>query len=218
MTRDTDYTTKPDEYFSGARADFVTRLPDNPKAAVLEIGCAFGLTGELALRQGKCARYVGVDISEHAANAASGRLTEVLVGNVETMTLPFAPGSFDALILSEVLEHLLEPWSALEKLRPLLRPGAMVMASSPNIAQTRLVMSLLRGRWDLADRGPMDRTHFRWFTPATYREMFEKAGFRVTACYPLVKPSAKARLASAVTGGRIDHLFWRQICIIAERT
>jgi 2-polyprenyl-3-methyl-5-hydroxy-6-metoxy-1,4-benzoquinol methylase len=216
MTTKADYHAKPDAYFEGARADFVARLPDNPEASILEIGCAFGLTGELALARGKCGRYVGVDISEHAAAAASGRLSDVLVGNVETMDLPFAPASLDALIMSEVLEHLIDPWKVLARLRPLLRPGALVMASSPNIAQTRLVLSLLKGRWDLEDRGPMDRTHMRWFTPATYREMFEQAGFRVTESYPLLKPSAKARLANRLAGGRIEHLFWRQICVVAE--
>lgn len=217
MTTEADYRDKPDAYFSGARQDFVARLPDNPSAAILEIGCAFGLTGELALRLGKCNRYVGVDISEHAGEIARTRLSEVLVGNVETMTPPFPEGSFDALFMSEVLEHLIDPWGVLAKLRPLLRPGAMVMASSPNIAQTKLVLSLLKGRWDLVDRGPMDRTHMRWFTPATYREMFEGAGYEVVECHPLVAPSVRARLVSAATGGRLDHLFWRQICVVARR-
>ena len=46
-------------YFQGVRRDYVDALPIAPYAAILEIGCAEGGTGALALESGKCARYVG---------------------------------------------------------------------------------------------------------------------------------------------------------------
>lgn len=211
------YDAKPDAYFAGCRADFVAALPDNPQAAVLEIGCAAGRTGELALTRGKCGRYVGVELSAKVADTARPRLSEVLVGNVEHMDLPFAAASFDALILSEVLEHLVDPWATLERLAPLVRPGGLVLASSPNISHYSVIARLLRGRWDLADRGVMDRTHLRWFTPHLFAEMFERAGFAVEDLSPVTAFAPRTRALLRLSGGRGRHLFMRQISLRGRR-
>lgn len=215
-----DYdATKPDTYFSGARVDWIDRLPKGAGLTALEIGCGHGATGAYALSTGACASYTGVEIAEQAAARARDVLTEVVVGNVEEVVLPFAPESFDVLILSEVLEHLVDPWVVVQRLAPLMRPGARVFASSPNVAHKDIVKQLLRGRWDLADMGAMDRTHLRWFTPATYTEMFETAGFTIEQVGPL-NPHRRfrQRLFSALTGRRYDHLFAYQINLIGRKT
>ena len=142
------YAEKPDAYFSGARADFVRRLPRDPSAAILEIGCGTGATGALALKDGRCGRYVGVELFEGAAAEARKVLTEVVTGNVETAAFDWQPASFDALILSEVLEHLIEPGRVLKEpfaLRAPRRPrhgqfaerrrtGASSANSSPGVS------------------------------------------------------------------------------------
>lgn len=211
------YEEKPPQYFEGQRADMVDLLPDNPNARVLEIGCGYGGTGGLAFQKRKCSEYFGVEISETAAGFARGQLTDVLLGNVETAELPWPEGYFDALILSEVLEHLMDPWSVLRKLAPLLRNRAVVMASSPNIGQISVIRSLALGRWDLADFGVMDRTHLRWFTPSSYRDLFEMSGFVVDQIKPIVPFAPRTRFLSWLTFGQFDHLFIRQIFLLAHK-
>ena len=44
------------------------------------------------------------------------------------------PPAYDAVILSEVLEHLTDPWALVRKLSPLVRPGGLLLASSPNVS------------------------------------------------------------------------------------
>lgn len=213
----TQYDGKTDRYFAGARQDFVSMLPAGGDARVLEIGCGSGDTGALALAQGRAGHYTGVDISAKAAQKAAGILTEVLIGDVERMPLPWRPGSFDALILSEVLEHLVDPWAALARLSPLVKSGGVALASSPNVSHYSIVANLARGRFDLTDFGAMDRTHMRWFTPATYRGMFEGAGFTVEEVEPVTAFAARTRLLSRLTAGRLDHLFMRQIRLKARK-
>lgn len=211
------YLDKAGSYFAGVRADFVDELPDAAEAAILEIGCAEGGTGALALARGKCARYVGIELHAPSARVAGTRLSEVHVGDVERMALPFAPESFDALVASEVLEHLVDPWAALGRLVPLLRPGGMVLASSPNISHHRVVRDLIAGRFELTDRGAMDRTHLRWFTPRSYAALFEGAGLVVEAVRPVTPPGWRRRLVDRLSGGRLSHLFMAQICVRARR-
>lgn len=135
---------------------------------------------------------------------------------MEAMELAFPPRHFDVLIASEVLEHLVDPWAMLRKLREFLKPDATVYASSPNIAHRSTLKMLLDGRWDTTDDGRMDRTHLRWFTPRTYRELFEQSGFEVLSLEPLREPGRAARLFNAVTGGRMAHLFISQMVVTAR--
>lgn len=210
------YSAKASTYFANARADFVADLPPNPVARILEVGCGEGATGALALAQGRCVAYYGVELCQRAAERAKDRITEVVVGNVEDHELQWTPGYFDALILSEVLEHLTDPWAVLRKIRPLMKPGAKVFASSPNVSHHKIIRMLLAGTWELADAGIMDRTHLRWFTPRTYKSLFESSGYVVDSVGEVGPLSRKARAVSFLTFGRLHHLFVGQVCLKAH--
>lgn len=202
------YAGKRDNYFAGVRTDYLSELPCDNGAWILDVGCGNGGTGAIALSKDKCKRYCGVEICSTAAEIARSKISEVVTGNIENVHLPWSTQSFDALILSEVLEHLVDPWAVLLKLRFLLKPGAKVFASSPNVSYHRIPSMLLRGEWRLADSGIMDITHLRWFTPRTYRSMFESCGYRVQYMQPRPPLSRKASIASRIVPRRYEHLFW----------
>ena len=115
------YNDKPPSYFQGARHDIIADLPRSPELAILEIGCGTGSTLALAKRQSKARLTVGVEFDQASAAMAREHLDMVVEGNVETVELPFSPAQFDVLIMSEVLEHLIDPWTTLRKLRPFLK-------------------------------------------------------------------------------------------------
>ena len=211
------YDQKDPAYYQGARRDFVDRLADNPNGRILEIGCSAGATGALALDAGKCSEYIGIELSPEIAEMAKLKLTEVYCDDIEKMDLDFAEQSFDACIMSEVLEHLVDPWMVLRRIHGLLRPGAQFLASSPNVSHWHIVRQLLRGRFDLTDIGPMDRTHLRWFTPATFGEMFETCGYDVEQVWPIKPLKKRHKLIGTLLGGR-NHLFVRQMCVSAHRS
>jgi 2-polyprenyl-3-methyl-5-hydroxy-6-metoxy-1,4-benzoquinol methylase len=211
------YEGKATAYFTNARADFVRLLPRDPTARVLEIGCGNGATGALAMARGRAGHYVGVELIETQGRSASQVLSDVLIGDVEHMDFDWQPAEFDALILSEVLEHLVEPGALLRRLHRFVRPGGMVLASSPNIAHWRVLRELVKGRFDLADQGVFDRTHLRWFTPATFVSMFETAGFRIDLMGPVTPFSPRVETISRLTSGRLDHLFMTQIAVQGTR-
>ena len=210
------YSFKNAAYFAGARHDYVSELPRNVSGKILEVGCANGMTGALALSEGKCGYYCGIEICEGPAENAKSKINEVLLGNVETLELPWDPGTFDALILSEVLEHLVDPWTALRKLRPLLKSGALVFASSPNISYYRVISMLAGGKWTLTDFGPMDRTHLRWFTPDAYRNLFESCNYHVDGVREHQPLGKKAQVIDLLTFGRFKYLFIEQIDLRAH--
>jgi len=211
------YDEKPSSYFSDARADIVALLQTGPTSSVLELGCGAGGTGRAVLAAGKAGRYVGLELNPAAAKTAAESLSQVLVGDVEGLDLTPLEASFDALIISEVLEHLTDPWTTLARLGACLKPGGVVFASSPNISQWHVIRDLFLGRFRYEEFGVMDRTHLRWFTPESYRAMFEGAGIEVREVRPIRPFGGKARLINALTGGRFQHLFMTQIMVIGAK-
>lgn len=208
---------KPDIYYEGARADIVAMLKPAPDASILEIGCSFGGTGRLALESGKCGQYHGVDINEAAAKVASQNLSSIQVGNVEEIDFSERGAPYDAIIMSEVLEHLIEPWSLVERLFPLIKPGGRFYASSPNVANLNIIRRLFRSEFEYQEVGIMDITHLRWFTHKSYRAMFEKAGYNIISCGGLGSLSKKQALFNAVTMKYVWYLFYSQLMIVAQR-
>jgi len=144
---------------------------------VLDVGCSSGyLAAPLVARRNT---VVGVELDAAAARVAQGFCEQVLLGDIETMELPLEPGSFDVVLLSDVIEHLRDPVDTLRRLRRCLRPGGRLVLSTPNVANWALRLSLLAGRWRYTDRGILDRTHTHLFTRATLREAIENAGYVV---------------------------------------
>ncbi len=215
MTTTALYIGKPTDYFSGARRDMVEALPRNPLASILELGCGDGSTGALALSSGRAARYVGVELDPTAAQIARARLTDVLEGDVASLDLGAHLGQHDALIASEVFEHLVDPWAVLARLVACLKPGALVLASSPNVAHWRVISRLLNGEFTHTETGVMDRSHLRWFTPASYAALMKSAGLNVLSVAPITPPAPRTQLLNRVTKNRFNHLFMTQIYVTA---
>lgn len=211
-----EYTNKPDHYFDGARNDFVARLAQNDLGQILEIGCSAGATGALALAQGKCEYYVGVELMPDIAEQARQKLSEVHCVDIEQNPPEFENERFDAIIASEIFEHLRDPWQVLAKLVPSLKPGGVVLASSPNISHKAVISALLRGKFEYDDMGVMDRTHLRWFTPYSYSALMESAGLKVTECWPITPTKSKHKFLAKILPIS-EHVFWRQICVEARK-
>ena len=148
--------------------------------SVLDVGCASGGFGERlrAARRG-ITRMVGVEpVESEAELARKAGYDEVHVGFFP-QALPDDTTPFQCVVLNDVLEHMVDPWQALEDVKDYLRPGGFVVASIPSIQYLPVSLRVLRGQWTYTDEGTLDRTHLRFFTKQTMREMFVDAGFEV---------------------------------------
>jgi len=148
----------------------------------LELGCATGAFGAEVKKKFPGASVVGIEAGRAACEVAATRIDRVVCTRLEDLDLAaqgFQPGEFDCLIAADILEHLVNPWDALVRVKPFLAPNALVLASIPNARNLALVANLLvKGEWAYADRGLLDITHLRFFTLASIRQMFEETGYR----------------------------------------
>lgn len=165
----------------GETADVMRRLIP-PRARILDIGCGTGsLT--IAATRGADARVTGVEPDPLRAELARKRGIEVVCAIADQALLKKL-GSFDVIILSDVLEHLAEPAELLAQLRSSLAPDGRIIASVPNVAHWTVRLQLLIGKFDYQPAGIMDATHLRWFTRYSLRKLFERCGYRVVSVTP----------------------------------
>lgn len=185
-----DRLLQQDVYEEWGRDDVLPYVPADARS-VLEVGCGRGGFGR-SLRGllGPEARLVGIDpVPAAVARARSAGFDEVWCGyfpdDMPDDRPDDGPGGtprFDLICFNDVLEHVNDPWSTLAACHRHLRPGGRVLAAIPNIQHGPTVWGLLRGRWEYADTGVLDRTHVRFFTRRTMLELFRGAGFEVRTC------------------------------------
>lgn len=147
-----------------------------PGSRVLEVG---GGDGSLAgiLREQGC-HITGIEIDSEAAAAYRQVADEVRVGDVETMDLAgWLP--FDVILLGDVLEHLKDPVGVLLRLRDLLQSDGRLLLSVPHVGHGSVRANLVCGLFPYGPRGLLDRTHLRFYTPATLEQDVNRAGFRI---------------------------------------
>jgi len=184
--------SKPDKYYSLARRDLQTLLPEN-LGRVLEVGCGRGFLG-LACKQRGALEVVGIEITEENARDAEKRLNRVLCGDIETMELPFEADYFNTIICADVLEHLRDPWATLRRLHSILHDDGCLVVSIPNVANYTVIIGLLCGLWTYQEMGLLDRTHLRFFTAWEIDKMLEGAGFRIDRVVTTVTDEGNALL------------------------
>ena len=167
-----NYLDKPQDYFTHARTEIAPLLPAQ-LSRVLEIGCGVGATLSW-LKQQKGASYtVGVEIAPDAAAIARTQADEVHCLDFERESLADTLPRFDLVLCLDVLEHMVDPWQAINRLvTTQLAPGGTLLLSVPNVRHYSVTVPLiLGGRWDYAQAGILDKTHLRFFTRKTAAQL-----------------------------------------------
>jgi methionine biosynthesis protein MetW len=151
----------------------------NPGDSVLDLG-----TGDGAILQYLIAeRHIigkGLDVSPAAVEFCRRQGLDVDLIDVADAGA-FPEGVWDYAMLSEVLEHLANPESLLETLRPHVRKGFLI--SVPNSGFIAHRVRLMSGRFPL-QWIVWPGEHLRFWTVADFYWWAEQLGFTVAACRP----------------------------------
>ena len=173
-------STKFNPAYVGQRPDIMALVPTDAKY-VLDVGCSNGTAGA-DIKRAFNANVTGIETSEAMAEEAKAKLDHVIVGDVEQEAIQeqLRGQQFDVVIFADVLEHLRDPWIALENIKNNVRIGGVVIASIPNIRHIDTLFNLVvKGYWPYRDRGIHDKTHLRFFTRKNIIEMFSDAGLHI---------------------------------------
>ena len=155
---------------------------------VLEVGCATGYFTKVLAERG--CKVVGMELDPDAANVAEQWAERVVVGNADDAEAwdLVDDESFDVITFGDVLEHLGDPLAVLRTAVRKLKPSGFVVTSLPNVAHGDVRLSLLHGAFRYRETGLLDRTHVRFFTLETARELLREAGLVVVDTRRVVMP------------------------------
>jgi 2-polyprenyl-3-methyl-5-hydroxy-6-metoxy-1,4-benzoquinol methylase len=188
---------------------FLNRYRARPGDRLLEVGCGVGTFLMHAKARGW--QVEGTDLSESAIRESKSiHGLPVRVGSFEE--LQFEEGAYRAIVAWEVLEHLVDPRSCLQKVRRLLTRDGVFACSVPNEG-ARVPHPKIRGP------ASVPPVHLNFWDREALRRFFEVNGFateriikqRIMLCLadPRAEPMRFARLQAGALVGAYEgiHLF-----------
>lgn len=119
----------------------IARLSPSAAPRIIELGCGTGegLLSPLAAALPSAKEIVGVDFDATSIATAQKLLGErpfiplrFVLSEAERLPNDFEAGAWDVVILSEVIEHVENPFPLLETANRLLRPGGLLLVTIPN--------------------------------------------------------------------------------------
>jgi SAM-dependent methyltransferase len=153
----------------GDRGEWVVDVLQGPFETVLDIGCSRGWT--LAPLQQKARRLVGIDMDQCALAEARAAYPGIEFIQQTAVTLPFPSESFDAVILSEVIEHVgnENKRTVIDEAHRVLKSGGVFVFTAPYAGMlARLDPMDFKRRFPKIYRAYMRLTHY---TPDTSIEI-----------------------------------------------
>ncbi len=191
------YVERPNEVL----LDLLTRhvLGSTRTARILDIGCGAGANARAIRARFPKATLCGIEPNEHAIALAREVFDEMFHGLSSDWLKTSPKTSYDAVILSDVVEHIPDPVTALRDLvsAPALKNATWIV-SVPNYAVWYNRVRTLAGSFEYGWSGLYDRTHLRFFTRRSIHELLRYVGLDVLddKCTPSIVQSLAPVLRS----------------------
>jgi len=211
------YLNKDFNYFDQCRSEVLAWIPAKVEK-VFEVGCGSGATLQHIKQNGLADWVGGMELVKSVVEA--GKEIDMLIqGNIEECDIPLDEASIDVILCLDVLEHLVDPWAVVVKLKKYLKPGGMIIGSLPNVKNLKVVIPLIfMDNWQYVDAGQLDRTHLRFFTKKTAVKLFQNAGLKVVATPIWFSGKGNASLLNKVTLGLLRSFLVGNIYVCARKT
>lgn len=175
------------------RADYIVRhIQRNKSKRVLDAGCGRGFYVRLLSMLPSVKKVEGIDINDEYVEKAKKLVENTKKASVKKGSiyeLPFKDKTFDAVVCSEILEHLDDEETALKEIHRVLKPGGIFLVSVPHenfpfswdplnwILMRVFKTHVNKDIWWLAG---IWADHVRLYKPNALRSTIKDAGFKVT--------------------------------------
>lgn len=137
---------------------------------LLDVGCATGdFLEAVSLHEGW--HVEGIEINKQAVEIARCSGIEVHLGTIESFE--GLENSYDVITMWNVIEHLSDPLSSLQKIRKLLKPDGIFVFNTPNLDS---LDAKIFGKYWIGFELPR---HFYVFSRKTVTDLLKRAGFRI---------------------------------------
>jgi len=167
------------KYIVKQRSDLLAILPTNRTYnSIIEFGCADGTNLSYFSEKLNIPRnqIFGVDICSTNENQNNEfkffhQTAEDFLAENEL--------AFDLILLSDVLEHIYNPWKLLNQIKLKLTTNGHILISTPNLQNLNYLNAVNSGEFNYTSSGLFDETHIRFFSLKTLTYYLEELGFRI---------------------------------------
>ena len=190
--------TPPSGYYDGLNEKLLNAVPDVRK--ILELGCANGRLGQRFKELHPHAQWYGVDVNDDAVQTASTVLDGAFRLDLDDDSLAGIGSGYDAIVVGDLLEHLKDPELLLRRLRDISTDEARLVCCVPNMAHITVLERVLMGDITYDPNGLLDKTHLRFFSPASIFKTFLDSGWMPHLTDFYTSPHPNARFLESLVG------------------
>lgn len=172
---------------------------------VLDVGSGPGILA-VYLGDQKCCYVDGLEYDHASAHRGADAFRNLWVAdlNHDDPVDLCKQCRYDVIICADILEHLHDPGRLLKSLIGLLKPHGRLVLSVPNIAYSGLIAELLDGDFRYRTEGLLDRTHIRFFTRKTLRELLDECGLHEMSFDTVQLPLAASEFSGQILMAQPD--------------
>jgi 2-polyprenyl-3-methyl-5-hydroxy-6-metoxy-1,4-benzoquinol methylase len=176
-------------------AEIASLFPDRTRKTALDVG--FGLGTDLFQLHKLGFAVEGIEFDEGAINFVRNKLG---ISTVHRATIDEVRGSYDVIILHDLVEHPLEPLVLLQRATSLLRPGGILSIWTPNVSHVTQENEPIAFRVDLE--------HMQYFTYESIAELARRLGLDIVHLEGVGFPSIRN---IEIPPGSIKDPAWKRL-------
>jgi O-antigen biosynthesis protein len=144
---------------------------------VLDAGCNIGYLGKYS---DKTNIFYGFDYSSEFVKKTKKSYKEAIVYDLNSnKPLPWKR-KFSVIVFADVLEHLHNPREVLIYFKNhYLQKDGRIIISLPNVANWKIRLDLLMGKFEYQESGILDKTHLHLYTFQTATQLIESCDLHI---------------------------------------
>lgn len=171
--------------------------------SLLDVGAGPGGVGKVMRNRGFAGRIVAIEpVADRIAPNAE-YYNEIHTCHIESFQ---TEQRFDVIMLADVLEHLHDPWQALNSLRHLLSPTGLLLVQVPNVMHPDFLLNFVCGDAQYVSAGICDITHIRWFNRLSIIRSIQEAGYTLKMVSRVFKNDQERATANQPVSGQLMKL------------
>lgn len=217
----------PDAFFNRVshrwRTKRILEFTRDIEGRIIDVGPFAGVLAAQVIAQGG-KEIFGMDAHEGALRLAARRGVLPVLADIEEDGIGCPDASFDAAIMGDVLGYILDPDYVISELHRVLKPGAALILSVPNLASlgNRLLALFGHAPYDM-DIRPFGGGYQRYYTIAMLKQLLREHKFDVVSAetnyvhLPLYRLPITHRLFRSVDGTQVRWLYWHWLARVLPK-